>query len=101
MSLVNSSMCVPIDLKIGRSTYQKYQVPMMYGVPFLCYMTSNKTYDFCEFSKFITVYRLISKLVHTLIRPIVCILQKCIDKNNMTYVSLATKYPIIKHKAFF
>ena len=27
--------------------------------------------------------------------------KKCIDNNNVTYVSMATKYPIIKHRAFF
>ena len=48
------------------------------------------------------LYWLISKLVHTLIGPIICTLQKqCIDQNNVTYVSMATKYPIIKHRAFF
>ena len=32
----------------------------------------------------------------------ICTLQKqCIDQNNVTYVSMATKYPIIKHWAFF
>ena len=31
----------------------------------------------------------------------VCILQKCIDQNSITYVSMATNYPTIKHKAFF
>ena len=27
--------------------------------------------------------------------------QKFIDQNNVTYVSMATKYPIIRHRAFF
>ena len=27
--------------------------------------------------------------------------KKCIDQNNVTYVSMATKYPIIKNRAFF
>ena len=27
--------------------------------------------------------------------------KKCIDQNNVTNVSMATKYPIIKHMAFF
>ena len=27
--------------------------------------------------------------------------KKTIDQNSVTYVSMATKYPIIKHKAFF
>ena len=26
---------------------------------------------------------------------------KCIDQNNVTYVSMATRYPIMKHMAFF
>ena len=27
--------------------------------------------------------------------------KKCIDQNNVTYISMATKYHIIKHRAFF
>ena len=30
-----------------------------------------------------------------------CEVNKLIDQNNLTYVSMATKYPIIKHRAFF
>ena len=48
-----------------------------------------------------SLYRFISKLVHTLIGPIICTLQKCIYQNNVTYISMAIKYPIIKHRAFF
>ena len=37
-----------------RNTYQKYAAPMTYGVPlFIRHVTSNKTYDFCMFSKFV------------------------------------------------
>ena len=27
--------------------------------------------------------------------------KNCIDQNNVTYVSMATKYSILKHRAFF
>ena len=45
---------------------------------------------------------IISKSIHTLIGYILCITQKkCTNPNNVTCVSMATKYPIIKHWAFF
>ena len=47
------------------------------------------------------MYGLISKSVHTLIGPILYNIKNCINKNNVTRISMATKYPIIKHKAFF
>ena len=30
----------------------------------------------------------------------VCIIQKCINQNKVTRISMATKYPILKHKTF-
>ena len=43
------------------------------------------------------LYRFISKLVHTLIGHIYYVpCKKGIDQNSVTYVSMATKYPIIK-----
>ena len=47
------------------------------------------------------MYGLISKSVHTLIGPILYNIKNCINKNNVTRISMATKYPIIKHRAFF
>ena len=70
---------------------------MTYNVPFLRHMTSNKTYDFGMFSKFVN-FELIDLKIRT---HIDWTLQKCIDQNNVSHVSMATKYPIIKHRAFF
>ena len=67
-------------------------------LPFWRHMTSNKTRCFLNLS---ILHQLISKLVHTLIGPYFAPCKKCIDQNNITYVSMATKYAIIKHRAFF
>ena len=45
-------------------------------LPFLCHVTSNKTYDFACFMNSSILYGLISKCVHILIVPILCTLQK-------------------------
>ena len=46
--------------------------------------------------------RFFPKLKHILLGPIRCNLQKkCIDPKNVTYVSMATKIPIIKYREFF
>ena len=68
---------------------------MTNDVPFLRHVTSNKTYNFCRFSKLVNFVP-IDLNIGTL-----CTLQKMHDKNNVTYVSMATKCPIIKHRAFF
>ena len=60
-----------------RNTYHKYPGHMTYEVPFLRHVTSHKTYDFLCFLNSSILYRLI------------------------TCISMATKYPIIKHRAFF
>ena len=45
--------------------------------------------------------RFFSKLTHILLGPIRCNLQKkWIDRKNVTYVSMATKIPIIKYREF-
>ena len=71
-----------------RNTYQKYPgVPMMYDVPSLRYVTSNKTYDFCMYSKFVNFLPIGLKIG----TPIDC-----------TYTMYHTKqYPITKHRAFY
>ena len=46
------------------------------------------------FSKFVNFVPIDLKLVHTMIGPILCTLQK----NELIKI---TKYPIIKHRAFF
>ena len=69
--------------------------------PFLRHMTSNKTYDFCMFFNFINFVPIDLKIGTHIYWTMLCTLQKCIDQNNVTYFSMATKYPIIKHRAFF
>ena len=71
---------------------------MTYDVPFLRHVTSNKTYDFCMFSKFINFVP-IDWYIHWTYTMYLA--KQCIDPHNVTYVSMATTYPIIKHRAFF
>ena len=77
------------------------------------YVTSNKTYDFCMFSKFVNFvpidlkYPIIKHMaffkigVHIDWTYTMYHAQKCINKNNVTRISMATKYPIKKHRTFF
>ena len=77
-------------------------VHMTDDVPFLCHVTSNKTYNCCIFSNFVnsepidlkigTHIDLTCTIYHIKIAPI---------KNNIARITMATKYPIIKHRAFF
>ena len=73
---------------------------MTYDVPFLRHVTSILFLFSCFLNSSI-LYRLISKLAHALIGPILCTIQKCIDQHDVIYVSMATRYPIIKHRFFF
>ena len=80
----------------------KYLSVMMYDVPFLHHMTSNKTYDFCMFSKFINSVPIDLKILTHIDRTYtMCHAKKCPNQNNVTRISIATKYPIIKHMTFF
>ena len=81
-----------------RNTNQKYSA---HGVPFLRHVTSNKHTIVACFLNSSILCQLISKSVHTLIGPMLCIKQKCTNQNYVTRVSMATKYPIIKHIVFF
>ena len=65
---------------------------MTYDVLFLLSRDVKENMRFLHV--FYILYRLISKFVHTLTGPILC-------QNNVIYVTMATKYPIIKHRAFF
>ena len=77
---------------------------MTYDVPFLRHVTSNETYDFCIFSKFVNVVPIDLKIgthidwTYNMYMP-----KTYINKSNITYVSMATKYTIIyiNHRAFF
>ena len=65
-------------------------------------MTSNKTYDFCMFSKFVNLVPMYLKIdTHIDWTYTMYLAKKYIDQNNVTYVSMATKYPILNHMAFF
>ena len=75
---------------------------LTYDVTFWRYVTSNKIYDFFTFLKSLILNRFFWKCIHILLGPILCTLQKTIiDQKNITYVSMATKTPIIKHREFF
>ena len=78
---------------------------MTYDLPFLRHVTSNKTYDLCMFSKFINFVSIDPKIsTHidwTILDLYYVPCKKCIDQNNVTYVSMATTYHIMKHRAFF
>ena len=74
---------------------------MTHVIPFLCHVTSNKTYDFCMFSKFVNVVPIDLKIgTHIDWTYTMYFAKTCINKSNVTYVSMTTKYPIIKHRAF-
>ena len=67
-------------------------------------MSHMAPYDGTIFECFLNsliLFRLFSKLVHTLTGHILCTLHKFTDKNNVTYVCMTTKYPIIKCREFF
>ena len=54
------------------------------------------------FSKFVNFVSIYLKIGTHIDRTYTMFLaKKCIDKNNVTYVSMTIKYPIIKHWAFF
>ena len=75
---------------------------MTYDVLFLRHVTSNKIYDFCMFSKFVNFMPIDLKIgTHIDWTYTMYLANQCIDQNNVMYVSMATKYPIIKHTAFF
>ena len=83
-----------------QNTYQKCRVPMTYDVPFLRHVTSNKIYNCCIFSNFVNSEPIDLK-IGTHIDFTIYHIKNCINKNNITRITMATKYPIIKHRAFF
>ena len=68
---------------------------------FLQYVTSTTTYDFFTFSKIVNFLPILLKM-HTLCLNLYYVSCKnCIDQNKVTYVSMAMKIIIIKHREFF
>ena len=61
-------------------------------------MAPNKTYDFCQFCTDCSQNWHTHDIDWTYTMYLTT---KCIDQNNVTHVSMATKYPIVKHRAFF
>ena len=75
---------------------------LSYDVTFLRYVTSKKTYDFFHFSKIVNFQLMLLKIgTHIDWTCIVYRAKKCIDQNNATYVSMATKNPIMQNREFF
>ena len=75
---------------------------MTSDVPFLRHVTSNQAYYFWIFSKFVNVvptYLKIGTYIDWTYNMYIA--KTYINKSNVTYVSMATKYSIIKHRAFF
>ena len=69
---------------------------MTYDVPFLRHVTSNKTYDFCIFSKFGNVVPIDLKIgTHIDWSYTMYIAKTCISKSND-----GNEIPIIKHRTF-
>ena len=74
---------------------------MTHDVPFLRHVTLNKTNYFCMFSKFVNIVPIDLKIgTHIDWAYTMYIAKTYINKSNVTYVSMATKYHIIKHRAF-
>ena len=75
---------------------------MTYDVPFLRHVTSNKTYNCCIFSNFVNSEPIDLKIgTHIDLTCTIYHIKNCTNKNNITRITMATKYPIIKHRAFF
>ena len=75
---------------------------MTCDVPILRHVTSNETYDYCIFSKFVNGVPIDLQIgTHIDWTYNMYIEKTYINKSNVTYVSMATKYRIIKHRAFF
>ena len=79
---------------VSKCSWSKYlseaSTPTLtYDIPFLRHVTSNKTYDFCMFSKFVNFAQLISKSVHIDWTYIMYHTKKCTNQNNVTRVFMA------------
>ena len=75
---------------------------MTYDVPFLRHVTSNKTYNFCIFSNFVNSEPIDLKIgTHIDLTYTIYHIKNRTNKNNITRISMATKYHIIKHRVFF
>ena len=74
---------------------------MTYDVPFLRHMTSNKTYNCCIFSNFVNSEPIDLKIgTHIDLTCTIYQIKNGTNKNKKTRISMATKYHIIKHRAF-
>ena len=71
---------------------------MVYDVPFLRHAMLNKIYDFCMFSKFVIFVPIDLKIGTHIDRTYIMYHAK--NAPIKIHVSMATKYPIIKHMAF-
>ena len=72
------------------------------SVPFLRHVTSNKIYNCCIFSNFVNSKPIDLKIgTHIDLTCTIYNIKNCTNKNNITRITMATKYPIIKHRAFF
>ena len=77
------------------------EVTMKNDVPCLHHVTSNKKYDFCMFSKFVNCMPIDLKIgTHNYWTYTMYHANKCTNQNNITRISMTTKYPIIKQRAF-
>ena len=79
-------------------------VSMTYDVPFLRHVTSNKIYHCCIFSNFVNSEPIDLQIgTHIDLTCTIYNIKNCTNTNNITRITIcmATKYPIIKHRAFF
>ena len=72
-------------------------VPMTYDVPFLRHVTSNKIYNCCIFSNFVNSEPIDLKIgTHIDLTCTIYNIKNCTNKNNITRITMATKYPHYK-----
>ena len=84
-----------------QNTYQKCRSPHDVRRTVLRHVTSNKTYNCCIFSN-INSEPIDFKIgTHIDLTCTIYHIKNCTNKNNITRITMATKYPIIKHRAFF
>ena len=70
--------------------------------PFLRHVTSNKIYNCCIFSNLVNSEPIDLKIgTHIDLTCTIYNIKNCTNTNNITRIAMATKYPIIKQRAFF
>ena len=86
---------------LQNSASVSYPQILTYDVMFWRYVTSNQSYDFFTFSKIVNSQPIFLKMyTHIAWTYTMYLAKNCIAQKNVTYVSMATKIPIIKYREF-